>query len=264
MNDYRELEATSILDTNLGKWWINQMILAGITPKHAPAHLHRNCKKFARMKGKDQAYEQAKKFALSGNLVKDFKPKSSIILLGSVGTGKTWLATAIFKHLLWIRTAASARELRFVWTTFGGMIRHIQSTYSNKDLDTEIVLSVYRNCSCLLIDDFGDMDSGEASNDKRSLVYEIIDSRNSNGRTTILTSNLEPGEMQNKWGERVFDRVAEMARFVSMKGENMRRKKIEQSDNDRMIQEVMEVELGVNENMRRVHKFYPLDSWELN
>ena len=237
--NYRTMSAVEIMDVPLGSWWLQMMRLSGIPPKHSAAHLQRNCRIFQGMKGKKDAYNIALRYAMARKVVKESRIKHSLLIGGSVGTGKTWLATAVFKHILWNVQAVNSKQKMFIWITFNELMRSIQGTYSDKTKSTEEAIIPFKNASCLLIDDFGDMDEGESSNDKRSIVYEIIDARNSNERNTILTTNLELPEMKNKWGSRVFERVAEMSMYIPMKGDNMRQERPNATDDERMITESM-------------------------
>lgn len=237
--DYRMMSPADIMNVPLGRWWLEMLFLSGVSPKHAPAHLRRNCRIFRDMGGKQEAYTISERYAKAGKIARGDRVKHSLLIGGSVGTGKTWLGTAVFKHMLWMSQAQHNTRKMFIWTTFSEMIRSIQGTYSDSSKSTDDILAYFRNANCLLIDDFGDMDDTDTSKDKRSLVYEIIDSRNSNQRETILTTNLELKEMRTKWGERIFERVAEMCRYIPMKGENMRHSKVSITDGERLITETL-------------------------
>lgn len=142
--------------------------------------------------------------------------------MGDHGTGKTWLATATFKHLLWHSTGKSA-----IWTKFYDFIREVQSTYSPAAQTTvKRVLGRYQHTPILLLDDVGDLTVEEQTEDRRRLLYEVLDKRNDEMLPTLLTSNLSPKKFQEQFGERTLERVIEMAAMYRMEGRNFRQNPI--------------------------------------
>lgn len=60
------------------------------------------------------------------------------------------------------------------------------------------------------------------SDDRRRLVYEVLDARNDQLKPTIITTNLTDGELAEQFGERTFQRIMEMCAMVEMQGVNLR------------------------------------------
>lgn len=146
----------------------------------------------------------------------------SLLLMGDHGTGKTFLATATFKHLLWHASGKSA-----IWSKFYDFIREVQSTYSAAATTTvQKVLGKYQNTPILLLDDVGDLTIEEQTEDRRRLLYEVLDKRNDKMLPTILTSNLSPARFEDQFGERTLERVIEMAAMYRMEGRNYRQNPI--------------------------------------
>jgi DNA replication protein DnaC len=144
--------------------------------------------------------------------------------LGEYGTGKTFLATAIFKHMLWNADTNAA-----MWRKFYDFIREVQSSYSQAaDETVRRVLRRYQSTPLLLLDDVGDLTIQEQTEDRRRLLYEVLDKRNDQMLPTILTSNLSPARFKEQFGERTLERVLEMAALYRMDGRNYRKQPLDQ------------------------------------
>lgn len=201
------------------------MKLAGIPPIASAAHLSTNCGLFASMEEKEKAISAARLFESKGCTMRKEKLRHSLMFCGPVGTGKSWLATAVFKERMYRHEQLSMGPsiVPCYWRGFKQIVRDVQSTYSDSSKSSDDVINNYARCKLLLIDDFGDMESGKSSDDQRSISFEIIDYRNSHNKETLFTTNLEVGEMEAKYGSRLFDRIMEMCSVITMRGDNMRR-----------------------------------------
>ena len=82
-------------------------------------------------------------------------------------------------------------------------------------------LASYQHCPILLIDDVGGFEK-EVSDDRRQLFYELVDARSDHLLPTIMTTNLTPADLTAHYGERVLNRLIEMAAIVEMGGTNYR------------------------------------------
>jgi len=206
--------------------WIELLSRVGVPKRHRGAYWE-SCRRYAGDEQKRVSLQKALSFAgkdgstagrvhatRSGTDVVCF----SLLLMGDHGTGKTFLATATFKHLLWHTTGKSA-----IWSKFYEFIREVQSTYSAAATTTvRKVLGKYQNTPILLLDDVGDLTIEEQTEDRRRLLYEVLDKRNDKMLPTILTSNLSPTRFEDQFGERTLERVIEMAAMYRMEGRNYR------------------------------------------
>ena len=210
--------------------WESTLERVGVPKRHREAYWP-SCERFANDDRKRTPYRAALSFAgkdgteagrveatRQGTDVTCF----SLLLMGDHGTGKTWLATATFKHLLW-----HADDKSGIWTKFYDFIREVQSTYSAAaETTVRKVLGRYQHTPILLLDDVGDLTVEEQTEDRRRLLYEVLDKRNDEMLPTLLTSNLSPARFREQFGERTLERVIEMAAMYRMEGRNYRQNPI--------------------------------------
>ena len=105
--------------------------------------------------------------------------KTSLVLAGKQGTGKTHLATAIAVEA--IKNGQSA----LIASTPEMLDELRQAAFRNGDDFFHMKLK-YKTVSCLVLDDFGKQKSSDAGND---YLFQILDYRYRNGLQTILTTN---------------------------------------------------------------------------
>jgi DNA replication protein DnaC len=131
---------------------------------------------------------------------------ASLLLIGRPGTGKTHLAAAI-SHAI----TDSGRGVRY--TTVSDLSRRIRATYGRdvEEREDEIFEEMTRT-QLLIVDELG---AGVPSEHERKIVFEVIDTRYRELRPVVLISNLPLEELARVMGERVVDRLREMATTVA-------------------------------------------------
>ena len=172
-----------------------------------------NCERYSEMEGKKEALEIAKEFAACGRIFDRDQDRSSIMLLGKFGVGKSWLGTAIFKDIIY-------RTRNGKWIVYLDMVKLIQDGYD--DGKSRRTIDFLKTCKVLMIDDFGNMSRDEETIDRQEIVYEILNYRNTHFLPVILTTNLKPSHAAEQFSERTYERIREMAAVVEMKGANLR------------------------------------------
>lgn len=112
------------------------------------------------------------------------------IFEGDRGTGKTLLATILFKQLL-------DRGVDGYFTTFNDMIDNFASGWTN-DKEKVWFDSRVRNAPLLVVDDIG-MEGEKRSGMSRVMIDNIFRARVSGALPTIITTNLSPNEMSDRY-----------------------------------------------------------------
>ena len=134
-------------------------------------------------------------------LTADLKP--GLLLYGGVGNGKTTLAKAICKTIGILYDSAYSNERK-------GVCRISALEVAKCASDPESFTRL-RNQEMLFIDDIGTEPASIKSwGNEISPVTELLYSRYDRQLFTIITSNLNDKELEERYGLRIADRMAEM------------------------------------------------------
>ncbi len=135
-----------------------------------------------------------------------------ILFYGSVGTGKSFLASCIGNALL-------DRKVPVAATNFPRLLNLLQGTNEKQNLLDR--LSIYK---LLILDDLG-VERNSAYSEEQ--MFNIIDARSSSKLPVIVTTNLTPEEMEHPTSMqyvRIYDRVLEMCPIrLKLAGESRRK-----------------------------------------
>lgn len=227
--DTQEEAQREVLQRRAIERWENTMEDVGIPPRFQEAHISGNCQWMKTDDEKKLAWSVATSFATPTeegrhHYVQNGVKRRSLLLSGGFGTGKTWLATAVFKAILWQKKEVMDNQrMTALWRRFPQFIGECQSTYSpSADETLQEVLNRYQQTDLLLLDDLGDLQKSVEYTDRRELLSRVINTRNDYFLPTLMTTNLGVEELKEQFGERTFDRMKEMAAFVKMEGKNLR------------------------------------------
>lgn len=126
----------------------------------------------------------------------------NIIMVGSVGTGKTHLASAMCHYL-----ADFGDKYNVKMATVTEIIRYYRSSYSNdNDLTEDKVISTLTNKDLLIIDELG---TSKGDDKELNILFEVINNRYEYKRPTVLISNLDIDAVKELLGQRIIDRLKE-------------------------------------------------------
>lgn len=145
---------------------------------------------------------------IKANLKELINEQESLLITGTVGTGKTHLAVACLKEFLISR---NNRNDRFVMTSLSAVLADV---YSNAT-----AIKPVQKCDLLLIDDLGFESVKEWCMEK---IYDIINYRYKAMLPMIITTNLSSKELEAKIGQRSFSRIMSMCKPFVVNGEDYR------------------------------------------
>ena len=149
-----------------------------------------------------------------------------VLFYGSVGTGKSFLASCIGNGLL-------DRQVPVAATNFPRLLNLLQGTYEKQDLLDR--LSIYK---LLIVDDLGvERDSAYAEEQ----IFNIIDARSNSELPVIVTTNLTLEEMEHPTTmqyARIYDRVLAMCPIrLKLAGES--RRKANASEREQLARKIL-------------------------
>jgi DNA replication protein DnaC len=174
---------------------------------------------------------------VASNFAKKCDPRGDkgLLIIGTIGTGKTHLAVGILKELI------LTRGIPCLFYDYRELLKEIQNSYNSTVQTTELdVLRPVFETDVLVLDELGAVKPTEWVWDTVSL---ILNTRYNNNRTTIITTNfddqpaaavassLSPARaasraetLGDRIGERMRSRLHEMCRVVSLEGTDFRQK----------------------------------------
>jgi DNA replication protein DnaC len=181
--------------------------------------------RFLSSKGLPQHYLRAKKTDFDDGRQKLFESRESLFIYGKVGTGKTWLASALMREQARINTRTFGEETYYTddcsfvsLPEFAVMIRDSMDK-SSSESEAKIIHK-YSKPRTLFFDDIG---AEKTSDYIRSILFVLIERRNTTmGNRTVITSNLSLSELDKEHGARIASRISEMCRVVRMTGVDRR------------------------------------------
>lgn len=149
-------------------------------------------------KSQSQALEVSRYFA--ENFSDCLKNGASLLFCGNPGTGKTHLATAISNHVcrsgyvsLFISVLKAVRSVKSTWNR-------------NENGNEQEAYNALIEPDLLILDEVGVQFGSDA---EKLILFEILNGRYENMKSTIVISNLSIHAIAGYLGERVIDRLGE-------------------------------------------------------
>lgn len=134
--------------------------------------------------------------------------KCCLLLIGDVGCGKTTMLNAICRMVNRLYHSNISFERKgFQWES-----SYVLSEWAKENPGR---FEDFKQCEWAAIDDLGQENSEQMS--YGNIIYPIRDillHRYENNLITILTTNLPPKAISEKYGKRIGDRLAEMAHII--------------------------------------------------
>ncbi|WP_242954805.1 ATP-binding protein [Clostridium massiliodielmoense] len=167
----------------------------------------------------DHAIGNEKLFKIANYYINNFKKmkeeNKGLLIHGEPGNGKTYSAACIANKLL-------AKQIP---TTCIGAVALIERIEKSKKLWGDeagifTVLNTLQNADLLIIDDLGTEPDIPWT---RSMLYQIIEKRNSSELPIIITTNIRIDELKERYDYRTYSRLTEMCSFIGNTGNDIRK-----------------------------------------
>ena len=143
------------------------------------------------------------------------KRSGNLLLFGQPGLGKTFLSACIAR-------VVSESGHSVVYDTAGNIFAQFESCkfrrYEDDDTPDEDV-NRYRSCDLLIMDDLG---TEMLTSFVQSALYQIINGRLSEGRKTIISTNLTPDQIGQRYGAPVLSRIEGEYELLPFIGQDIR------------------------------------------
>lgn len=137
--------------------------------------------------------------------------RKSLIIMGPKGTGKTWMACALARHLM-----DPDAPTPCTYTTVADMLEALRGPF-RPGLDIDMAL--YTGAPVLLLDDFG---AENLTDWGREQLYRLSHARDHHGLPTIVTTNLTGPEIWERYESRTVERLFNGAARIDLDGESRR------------------------------------------
>lgn len=141
----------------------------------------------------------------------------NLLLVGSVGTGKTCLASAISNEL-------EARGFSVVFLTAFGFNDACRRYHTSFEPSRSETLDALLDADLLVIDDLGT--ESILRNVTLEYLYTVVSERMNARRHTLITTNLSPAALADRYGERIASRLFDerICLSVALTGKDLRRR----------------------------------------
>ena len=141
--------------------------------------------------------------------------KRTVVISGSTGNGKTYLAGCAAKKML-------ERGFSVVAETAFSVNHRCLKYHTSFDENRAEYLSPLLDCSLLVIDDLGT--ESLLKNVTVEYLYQIVNERTLSGKLTMITTNLSPDQILTRYGERIYSRLFDksLSYYTHLKGKDLR------------------------------------------
>ena len=166
---------------------------------------------------------QLKAFNYAFRLVREYPAvERGLLLMGTVGVGKTHLSVAILRGLL-------EKGVNCLFCEFGSLLKGIQDSYNpiSKTSELKVLAPVYQ-ADVLVLDELG---ASKPTDWVKDTMMQIIGTRYNDKKLTIFTTNYLDARraatdetLEDRIGVRLRSRLFEMCKTVSIDGDDYRRR----------------------------------------
>lgn len=152
------------------------------------------------------------------NLINNYPNKAdNILIMGHVGVGKSFLSCCVAKEFL-------DRGYSVLYLSAASLFDVLSSNEFRKNTKENLYTSnedIY-NCDLVVIDDLG---TEMTNNFVISALFNLINARLLNNKSTIISSNIFLEELRDRYTERIASRIASKYKLCKLSGKDIRRYK---------------------------------------
>ena len=158
------------------------------------------------------------------SFARDFRPgKQNLLLFGAPGLGKTFLSACIAR-------VVSEDGFSVVYDTAVNMFTGFEEQKFARDRreagEAKDETRRYLGCDLLILDDLG---SEMTTSFVQSALYQIVNTRQMERRSTIISTNLTPGELARRYTPQIASRIEGEYTLLPFAGEDIRKLKKERA-----------------------------------
>lgn len=151
-------------------------------------------------------------FNFAKDYAANFTPRSgSVLMFGPTGLGKTHLSLAIANQVI-------QKGFTVIYDSIINILRNIEKEHFSHEHSTEM-LDMVMDTDLLILDDLGTEFETSFYN---SMIYNIINTRLSASRPTIISTNMDFRAISNRYDERVVSRITSGYACLEFRGDDVR------------------------------------------
>ena len=137
--------------------------------------------------------------------------KKNVIISGKTGLGKTFLLECMLSKLIEMNKFV-------VFTTAFDLSQNFLKYHTSPLLEKDKYIENYLNADVLIIDDLGT--EPVLKNVTEEYLYLILNQRMFENKPFLISTNLEPSRILDRYGERIFSRLMNKRSTILLKMEN--------------------------------------------
>lgn len=142
----------------------------------------------------------------------NFTPRSgNVLMFGHTGLGKTHLSLAIANEVI-------QKGYTVIYDSIINILRGIENEHFSHEHSTDMI-DLIMECELLILDDLGTEFETPFYN---STIYNIINTRLSAGRPTIISTNMDFRAISQRYDERVVSRITSGYTCLEFRGDDVR------------------------------------------
>jgi len=148
--------------------------------------------------------------------------RDGLAFIGKPGVGKTGILSVVFQEMVQQGTQG-------LWVELYDFFASIQGQYGKDGGLAHERMEAAQKVELLFLDDCGDPDRRDTNrdllpetDDKRRILWQVLDHRHGKHLPTLITSNLDRSGLETQWGTRLAARLWELCWVVPVGGVDLR------------------------------------------